>query len=354
MPLVGMDVDAVSQVTVQLRSQASSLEASARALDQLVSTADAHWRGPDVEQFCGRWRDYKRTALQAATGLRELADTAQRNVDAQRETSDRLDAAGGPGGSGASGGTNAGGSGPDSGKVREQHDKDAGPLTPLDTVPPMDDAALASGNLRQGAIGDCSLLSSLGVLADADPEFVRQHMVRNEDGSYTVTLYDRNAMGWLPWVDDFDKTEVTIPARFFENGVKGPDGNPSWASVFEAAVAEHRGGSANDIWSQNAGTTLEWLTGRPADRVDDPSLASIKQGLADGRIYVAGSNDDEGPIDNSPNAVGDHAYMVTGVEEVDGQARIVLRNPWGTEPDLHLTEQEFHDNFGEVDSVAGK
>lgn len=362
MSMSGMNVAVVRDVGRQLKAQARTIEDCARSIDRVVDQASSFWRGPDVEQFSRRWAgEYRRAALLAAAHLTELADTADRNAQAQERTSATLDGGAGPG-SGGGGGVHGvqGGVG-----SAADDNKAAGPLTPLTNQPGTSDADLKRENIRQGSIGDCWLVSAIGGVGGTDPQFIRDHVQRNPDGSYTVTMYDKQG-GFWPWdPTTFKEAKVTVPAEYFKNGVKDSGGNPSVASIYEAAAAMHRGGSAHDINGGYVSEGLELVTGRPATTHNDPPLSEIQKGLSEGRIYEAASNNDSKwwPFDGAPDkqVVSNHAYMVDKVEMHDGELKVHVLNPWGSASaanakaeDLWMTEKEFHDNFADVASVAGK
>lgn len=96
MTLTGMNVEAILDVAAQLDRNASRIEQSMRAIDDLTRTATDAWRGPDVAQFRGRWEgQLRRSGLTAAQQLRDFADVARRNAESQRATSDTLGAGSG-------------------------------------------------------------------------------------------------------------------------------------------------------------------------------------------------------------------------------------------------------------------
>lgn len=222
--------------------------------------------------------------------------------------------------------------------------------------------------IRQGSIGDCWLLAALGAAGEANPDWFRQHLRLNPDGSYTVVLFRKNVplVGPVTW----EPVEVTVPASVISDGVRDSrTGQPSWASIYEKAVAAYRGGSYDGINGGFGNDALEMITGRPAETRNDPDLQSIRDGLASGRVYVV-STETQGswwPFDDEigdKRVVPDHAYMIDQVREVDGQLQVHVVNPWGPDGgsyngdaksgDLWLTEEQFHANFDHVSSVAGR
>jgi hypothetical protein len=231
------------------------------------------------------------------------------------------------------------------------------PLTgPVD----LSDDAFDLSQIKQGGIGDCWFISAAGAVGANDPDFIRDHIRYNPDGSYTVTLYD-----------DGKPVDVRVEASTITDGVTNPDDKPTWLSLYEKAAAAHLGGDYDDIDSDQVARGLELVTGRGADNDGDRGLDDIQDDLDDGRVLVVSTEDDSdsgwNPFDTSTdddNVVPNHAYVIESVTERDGEKIIRLVNPWGPEGGstedgkfkdgvLELTEDEFHDNFDTTTSIAG-
>lgn len=235
-----------------------------------------------------------------------------------------------------------------------------GPHDPLDGPVDLSDDAFDLSQIKQGQIGDCWFIASAGAVGASDPDFIRDHIRYNPDGSYTVTLYD-----------DGEPVEVRVDASTIEGGVTDPDGNPTWLSLYEKAAAAHLGGDYDDIDADQISRGLGLVTGRGSDDDGDRGLDDIQRDLDQGRVLVVSTEDDSdsriNPFDTSTdddNVVPNHAYVIESVTERDGEKIIRLVNPWG--PDggntsdgkfkdgtLELTEDEFHDNFDTTTSIAG-
>ena len=61
---------------------------------------------------------------------------------------------------------------------------------PLDGPVDLSDDAFDLSQIVQGQIGDCWFLASAAAVGANDPDFIRDHIQYNPDGSYTVTLYE--------------------------------------------------------------------------------------------------------------------------------------------------------------------
>lgn len=230
---------------------------------------------------------------------------------------------------------------------------------PLDGPVDLSDDAFDLSQIMQGQIGDCWFLAAAGAVGANDPDFIRDHIQHNPDGSYTVTLYE-----------DGEPVEVRVDASTIDDGATGPNGEPTWLSIYEKAAAAHMGGDYGDIDSDQVSRGLEMITGRDTDGDGDRGLEDIREDLEDGRTLVASTEDDSdsaiNPFDtavDADNVVPNHAYIIESVEERDGETIIRLVNPWG--PDggsldgehkdgvLELTEEEFHENFDTTTSIPG-
>ena len=229
---------------------------------------------------------------------------------------------------------------------------------PLDGPVDLSDDAFDLSQIMQGQIGDCWFLASAAAVGANDPDFIRDHIQHNPDGSYTVTLYE-----------DGEPVEVRVDASTIDDGVTSPDGQPTWLSIYEKAAASHMGGAYDDIDSDQISRGLEMVTGRDTDSDGDRGLDDIRDDLDDGRtLVVSTENDTESgwnPFDTAvddDNVVPNHAYVIESVEERDGETIVRLVNPWG--PDggtgsdghfkdgvLELTEDEFHENFDTTTSI---
>jgi hypothetical protein len=235
------------------------------------------------------------------------------------------------------------------------HDWLTGPVS-------LDDSAFDLSSVMQGQIGDCWFISSAGAVGATDPDWIRDHIRYNADGSYTVTLYD----------EDGHEVGVRVDASLIEKGVRNSgDGSPSWLSVYEKAAASYAGGSYGDIDSDSIARGLSMVTGRHVDSDGDMSIDDIRAGIDDGRIHVVSTEDDSdswiNPFDTSiddDNVVPNHAYIIDRVEDHDGDGDLEVHvvNPWGPDGgdfdghhrsgDLWLTEDEFHESFDTTYSIG--
>lgn len=233
---------------------------------------------------------------------------------------------------------------------------------PLGELPPADIDAATIEDINQGEIGDCWFLASIAAEMTADPDFVKKHMVANDNGTYTVTFY-KDGKPVRVTVDSSVPIDGSS-AEFAHGDPRWGTRGPSWIAVYEKAFAQFKGGYG-DIEGGYGDQGMEALTGRDADRhdSDDLSFDDIARNLQDGTPMTAGSKEHTtGHLwwkkDQEKVEVGDdtvvslHEYTVVGVDLGAHPPTVKLRNPWGSggsvDEFITMTEDEFHDHFNEL------
>jgi len=88
--IIGMDVDAVEQLSRDLKTQAGEIHSVISAVDRLINQMQDIWKGQDSVQFAGWWRDQHRPALdRARQAIEGLGTSAHNNAADQRSASSR-------------------------------------------------------------------------------------------------------------------------------------------------------------------------------------------------------------------------------------------------------------------------
>ena len=215
-----------------------------------------------------------------------------------------------------------------------------------------------ASDIKQGQLGDCYLLASMGSLAFQQPALIESAIRYDaERESFRVSLYEaqRNLLGFkkAPRKVDVEVTQADLAADFkrTRNFPASPSELPPavWPAVIETAYAKHavRPGEAlkdgfdridNGGWPKDA---LFALSGAPADQLSGSRLKhqrvsevyeDLKHDLDEHRPIVLSTNPvnlkEEDGLLSSDQGAG-HAYMVEGIRKVDDQVKITLRNPWG-------------------------
>lgn len=208
-------------------------------------------------------------------------------------------------------------------------------------VPEMDDAV-------QGGLADCYAIASMAATAKASPETIQENIVDNEDGTYTVTFYEKTGLFGL---GGYKPVEVTVDDEVPVNDSGDPvyagasaDGE-SWVMIYEKAYAEFSGGSYESIEWDFAETAMEAMNGQdfnrrnPDDMSDAELIGNLENGMA--TVDTVGQGEDDKTIDTfgDENIVARHTYVVKDVSEKDGETFVELYNPWGyNHPTLTLDE----------------
>jgi len=204
--------------------------------------------------------------------------------------------------------------------------------------------AVSFNDIDQQQVGDCFLLGSLAAVARQDPQRIRNMVVDNGNGTYTVTFKEQRSVGvglgtHLEWFD----VPITVTADFpggLAGGKHAAPGDTGWGTVeiwplvIEKAYGQYftcvdpygaitKGGSPQ--------TALEMLTGRPVKTDGSLSVGlggpeSFDTLLADfqaGKAITVGTDAKEGTL------VKDHCYAVSNVyRDANGKQWVELYNPW--------------------------
>lgn len=221
-----------------------------------------------------------------------------------------------------------------------------------------DGTDIHANDVTQGAIGDCYLMASLAAIARQDPQAIRRMIRPNDDGTYTVTLYERDGL----FGTELRPVEMVVPAEFplrdgapiFARPGDAADGQRElWPMLIERAYAQQHGGY-DRIVGGYAHRTMEELTGVQGDayRPAELSLEQLAGHLEAGHAVTAASLGDHqirrgdqvlvdfpdaadrNPLYQNGTIVADHEYFVSGVNRATGTVTVV--NPWG----LHSTPYE--------------
>lgn len=305
--------------------------------------------GTDTRAFADEWMSAGRQLEDVASSLRAYG---QRLVG-QAEEQDQA--------SGGAGGARGGGGGPrgrDAGGVRSGNpditeDLEDAEYEDVDG-PLVDDGGVEPDDVKQGALGDCWLISSMRGIANspAGAQLLARNIEDNGDGTYDVTLYEDGepvvvtVSGEIP-VEDGD------PVYADNDG----GGRELWPLLYEKAMAEHFGGEYADLdgdWPANA---LETLTGNEVETYDDgfgwwddkdyPSAQELQDELDAGGVIIA-STDGDGKKASDGQLYSNHAYTVTDVDP--GAGTVTVQNPWGSGyPPITMSYEDFEDGFARLD-----
>lgn len=366
----GMDVARVREVAVQLHREAHRLaDVSTQGSAQMTVLEEA-WEGVDSQGFGQQWMTTDRTLFDCSGRLSAFADTLTRQAGQQDETSDGTGGrgAGIPGVRGgpsddASGGPSDDASG---GQPRRKPDPKAeedtppnehfeGPLFDESQEEQADDerGPIEPTDVEQGSLADCWFITSLQAVASSNPGVIEDNVEDNGDGTYTVTLYE-----------DGEPVEYVVTPDFpATNGDPHHADNPGdrelWPLLYEKAMAQHMGGSWDDMNYDTAERALEAITGADADTegtgsgflwLDPPPDSDAIRGIVEGGGQVALSSHDD--VDGRPayegadGIVTNHIYWV---KEVKDDGTLVIINPYDASETAHeMSYDEYRENFSHI------
>lgn len=86
MAISGLDIQAVRQLSSQLGQKAQDIDSILQTLTAALN--NTQWEGPDATQFRNDWSGQQSSSLrQVAQALRDAAQKATQNANAQEQTS---------------------------------------------------------------------------------------------------------------------------------------------------------------------------------------------------------------------------------------------------------------------------
>jgi hypothetical protein len=336
---LGGDTDAMRRHSGAMTTGGRQLEELLAALRGAVEAVT--WNGQDAEHFRAHAH---RDVFDRLTDLAEETHALARDLDGHAEEQDRA-------------------SDP-VGAVQQHVDGDEnkfwfwqdgfappwGSTADMQDDIPLDEEQFTIDSINQEGKGNCVALSVLASIAHADPEFLADHVRRVGDEQYEVDLY----------IDGEWKT-VEVSGDVDRDGVRGPDGNQNWATLYEQALIQEGVLSESGLYPSNAAAAevFDAVTGgRQTYSDDDPwshpkdmiSYDSLVERVEEGMPVVLCTINDPGPADGTQIVEG-HAYTV---ESVNPDGSMTLVNPWGadgnydTEDGSHritITEEDYRRLF---------
>ncbi|GAA4634112.1 hypothetical protein GCM10023196_074340 [Actinoallomurus vinaceus] len=246
---------------------------------------------------------------------------------------------------------------------------------------------------KQGDLGDCGIIATLGAVASHRPEAIRDCVRETDDGNYKVRLheakYSASRMRYEPTGRPITLTVTPdLPVHSDEPGkpafADSTTTGAAWAPVLEKAIAgtdqtwndgrrrqwadrwdvQGDGGDAPQGYVRlNQGSNpsdraelLTQLTGQPARPWEFPTgydhkgrspdrqlLDDFREQLVENKPILVGTRDLRTGENRLPHKLHHcHAYEVTGI---DDSGRIRLRNPWNSQHPEMMTAKEFRDSM---------
>ncbi len=212
-------------------------------------------------------------------------------------------------------------------------------------------------DVNQGYLGDCYFVSSLGEVALQNPSAIKNMISSNGNGTYSVRFFVNGQPDYVT----VNSQLPTMTGYRWANGsqLEFANGNAdNWVALVEKGYAQlnaqtnaPHGMALNAASNSYAGITagngfaLTLITNQSespttlSPSTSSSSLGSILTNLASS--FGAGEEVlMSTPWNSSGNLVGNHMYMVTGVNAATGA--LTIQNPWNTaysgSLSMHFTE----------------
>jgi hypothetical protein len=224
-----------------------------------------------------------------------------------------------------------------------------------------DSSAVDETDIKQGGIGDCYFMSSMGAIALQHPELIEKMIHDNGDGTYTVTFYDADCPLLGPCT--YTPHEVTVDANPWDKSSLPGDieggKQESWTIILEKAYHKWKEERfLEDPLSilPTPGVALSAMTGK--DSVNYPSelmsMDKLYESFTRGDAITAGAQwptnllrPDEYFNNNLPpneQIVEGHVYFVTGVDPINNT--VTVQNPWGPQcPPITMPFEDYQACF---------
>ncbi len=214
-------------------------------------------------------------------------------------------------------------------------------------------------DVGQGHLGDCYFIASLGEVALASPQSIRNMFTANGDGTWTVRFFHQEG---TRQVADYVTVNRELPESggcfIFAGGGSGAfqpissASNVLWVALAEKAYAQlaeegwsRPGHSANSYRALIGGTgkaPLQQVLGEATQEVGGGSLTkqNINTLIADvqaGKLITLCTKSGSGEYFSGTNIIKDHTYYLKGYNAKTGLFTLV--NPWGYDHWLDGTVQ---------------
>ncbi len=199
---------------------------------------------------------------------------------------------------------------------------------------------ISTTDIKQGQVGDCYFLSTLGSIANEQPSYIQNMFIDNGDNTWTVRF--KNGAAWdYVTVDRFLPTNSSGYLAYASSGsLFSNAANELWVALAEKAYAQiGESGWTRGINKTNSYASIEggWMTyvinqvtglGSTWNSIANLAQQTAQQTVIDlvnsNKIVTLGTGR---TVDYG--LVGGHAYAVTNYNASNGT--FFIRNPWGTQ-----------------------
>ncbi len=235
------------------------------------------------------------------------------------------------------------------------------PSDPL-FAPGSDGQDITAADINQGRFGDCWYIASLTSTAQVNPQFIRDGIKQNPNGTVNVRIWDKDGnQRWVTVTPDVPLDKDGNPLSAHAKGAM-------WPAYYEKAFAlvyggdkggapdDHLGDKRYDRTEHGTYGAIEWdfnekappyVTGHNSKGIDN-SVDSVQKSFESGHpvIVSTGSGDDvnkKGQQNWGTSFSTRHVYFVKGFQN----GNIVLGNPWGPPyKDIVASPDQYKEFFG--------
>ncbi|WKX70244.1 C2 family cysteine protease [Streptomyces sp. XD-27] len=219
----------------------------------------------------------------------------------------------------------------------------------------------SADDINQNQFGDCWYVASLAAVAQKDPQFIKEGIKENANGTVSVRIWDEDGNHrWVTMTPDLPTDTNGDPIGTYGNG-------STWSAYYEKAFAlsytDEKGETGyGGIEGDDPKESAPYLTGNEGDDItknggflwleekEDKNLESLKEAFDAGHPVTVSTPDDESLEKDVPKEWGrsyssNHAYYVRGFTD-DG--KIILGNPWGVSDykPIEVSQEQFNKYFG--------
>jgi hypothetical protein len=218
-----------------------------------------------------------------------------------------------------------------------------------------DSSAADESDIRQGNIGDCFLMSSMGAIALTHPELLEDMIEVLPDGRYKVRFYDKKCDG-IFGPCHYEEHYVIVDGNFGNTHANPADNlgdtQETWPMIIEKAYLQwQKENGINPLTDlPSPAVALSAMTGK--DCVNYPSslmsMDALYESFQRGDAITAGSKwptditrpDFFGPQDNIPDG---HVFFVTNVDPIANT--VTVQNPWPDSPPITMSFEDYQKSF---------
>jgi hypothetical protein len=217
----------------------------------------------------------------------------------------------------------------------------------------------------QGYLGDCYLIASLGSIADNSKAAIKNMLINNGDGTWTVRFYYKRVADYVTVNRELASEQVGADNALVydaKGSLCSSTSNVLWIALVEKAYAQWNetgktgrsdtsnayaaieGGWPYDVYRQVLGCTTV-CTFTPSTSGAQTTLITA---LNKHRIANVCTNPN---VDSSTKLVGNHVYNVLSYNSKTG--KFTLYNPWGSDQPTALTWAQLRANMSTITTVPG-